>query len=1525
MALLRDNLLLTDTVHTQNRLVVQAMLSLDLPPRNSSVDFTSHDYKVLEMVGKGQFGRAYRVQRISDNAIFLAKAIDLTSLAKRDKTLSMQEAAVMKELDHPNVVKYYESFIHLDTFLVIVMEYCERGDMSSVLEGCREKESHIDERDLVEWLIQLVDGLKYIHEKNIIHRDLKPSNILLDNHGNIKIGDFGISRVMTATLALAVTAVGTPQYMSPEMCENKPYTFKSDIWALGCVLYEMATLRNAFEGQSFLGLVWNIAFKPIEPLPKCFTKQLSYLVSRMLSKDPQKRPFTSEILSDPLILQYQLSTPSVSATLRVPSRRHSSDAGCATIDFCTGRRTTRAMSYAPASDECFDVIVGRIVKNLSGLSMSSCLRSSFLPSKKTLAAKLHGPNPFQPLEEIEEEEESTEEESERFENDEDLKENDSSARRRRLAPTFLDEAPEDAEAFKECLLNVDWLHNLVTKFDVGVSEAEADFLHVHLQAEHPRLTVEAFIRSLVGRSAKPGEYVYGRQWAEEVVRSDSTGKERSGYKSLTEAFRQFDSTGDGGVSRQHFRTVLHLYYPKLSSQQLDRMYQIADKKWKGAVLYERFMASIHNVEAPPDLISPAQRSLTNYAHVPCDLEPRQPTVSSPVTYCVNTRIVGTLTPGNKTTGPEQLLNSSSSHDHSSPPENQYSASSSALRRHGALVIDGLRPRLPKTSSFSNMAKPQVSRDAVPCTLYPNTSSTTPTHGSSTRFHSWPGPPVCNDGGGGTENLSLSPPSPQSSDTQYYSPSSSTARFHTTSTITERPMTKTSTAPPRLLFFHSASENLLLDEQTKKPTQTLLEVQQQTANRSFSFGLSLPAASRYIPAHSPITKLPPIPPTVSSTNSPPTPASTRYSTSPVDPGYRTFDGSAEYYSREILQTPTYVQCVATGHSGSQYCPSSGHTEMNAPGQAMLSGTDDRRQSADSITDPLRVMPATSDAGVAAVSSAVSGSIAHSPISAGGCRSRSRSDRSLFERTIDASILLASEFISGDSTASPSTCSRRLSRQPRCERRRSLPGSAGTECVWAAEGRARSLTNVQQLIHTLQLERVASCREVTENSNTSQNVLTQHRELVDLALTDVSRTLRLACHAQSAATGKTKDRAEKRLAQGFADAMTEASETVHVLTSELSSQRDAVDCLASLRDPSRAASPLSPSSSWSGRFAASAEFYNSKIMEVVHWCCDITQALLPNSREADTYRHLALLKEQVAREAAFVAAMGGELSIRDDWEAARIFMELVGARKFQGGVILQNGTEEGDDWQALQKLTQMEDEIWEGGALEHRDEWFLTSSQAISAFETSLQSALLRLTCKAKEEGGIMQENIPTMKQDDQVDFIEGGIPILGQCGRLESGQSTLGYNRTGMEPYSPTPSDVSTPSVSVKTPEGVSLLVQFGILPDNSPDRREKMHKTSGGSVIGSRASDLASEPPGALTNGDDDGQSKGSRLRDEFGETTTNHKQRSETDRMEYERKGFITSGDVEGVRRGVEGRRRRRRTSVAFADLQEAGVGSLQ
>jgi len=91
---------------------------------------------------------------------------------------------------------------------------------------------------------QIAGALHYIHGRNILHRDLKTQNILLDRNGVPVLADFGISKVLQQTEGYAAnTVVGTPYYLSPEVCMNKPYTFKSDIWALGCVLYEMATLR----------------------------------------------------------------------------------------------------------------------------------------------------------------------------------------------------------------------------------------------------------------------------------------------------------------------------------------------------------------------------------------------------------------------------------------------------------------------------------------------------------------------------------------------------------------------------------------------------------------------------------------------------------------------------------------------------------------------------------------------------------------------------------------------------------------------------------------------------------------------------------------------------------------------------------------------------------------------------------------------------------------------------------------------------------------------------------------------------------------------------------------------------------------------------------------------------------------------------------------------------------------------------------------------------------------------------------
>ena len=100
--------------------------------------------------------------------------------------------------------------------------------------------------------------MKYIHDLKILHRDLKTSNIFLTSNGQIKIGDFGISKILQETNENAQTTVGTPYYLSPEICQNKPYSYKSDVWSLGCILYELCTLRHAFNSSNLLGLVYKI-------------------------------------------------------------------------------------------------------------------------------------------------------------------------------------------------------------------------------------------------------------------------------------------------------------------------------------------------------------------------------------------------------------------------------------------------------------------------------------------------------------------------------------------------------------------------------------------------------------------------------------------------------------------------------------------------------------------------------------------------------------------------------------------------------------------------------------------------------------------------------------------------------------------------------------------------------------------------------------------------------------------------------------------------------------------------------------------------------------------------------------------------------------------------------------------------------------------------------------------------------------------------------------------------------------------
>ena len=125
------------------------------------------------------------------------------------------------------------------------MEYCDGGDLYSKIN--RQRGRLLPERTILNYFSQLCRALQFIHERKILHRDIKSQNIFLSKDKKIKLGDFGIARIMDGTNDYAKTCVGTPYYLSPEVWENRPYNNKSDIWALGCVLYEMTTLKHAFE------------------------------------------------------------------------------------------------------------------------------------------------------------------------------------------------------------------------------------------------------------------------------------------------------------------------------------------------------------------------------------------------------------------------------------------------------------------------------------------------------------------------------------------------------------------------------------------------------------------------------------------------------------------------------------------------------------------------------------------------------------------------------------------------------------------------------------------------------------------------------------------------------------------------------------------------------------------------------------------------------------------------------------------------------------------------------------------------------------------------------------------------------------------------------------------------------------------------------------------------------------------------------------------------------------------------------
>ena len=237
--------------------------------------------------------------------------MDTRQMKEDNKKQIYNEASIMKKLFHPNIISFKDVFkdTKLDYFY-IVMEYANDGDLSKKIKTQKQKtygDKYFSEEKILQYFDQICRGLQYIHSKNIIHRDIKTQNIFLMKNGKVKIGDFGISKALTNTKNNASTIIGTPYYFSPEIINGEPYNYKTDIWSLGVVLYEMCCLKLPFESNNIAQLSIKILRGKYDPIPNRYSKNMANLIKQMLNIDQKLRPSIFEVIQSPLLKNYHIN------------------------------------------------------------------------------------------------------------------------------------------------------------------------------------------------------------------------------------------------------------------------------------------------------------------------------------------------------------------------------------------------------------------------------------------------------------------------------------------------------------------------------------------------------------------------------------------------------------------------------------------------------------------------------------------------------------------------------------------------------------------------------------------------------------------------------------------------------------------------------------------------------------------------------------------------------------------------------------------------------------------------------------------------------------------------------------------------------------------------------------------------------------------------------------------------------------------------------------------------------------------
>ncbi|CAB4257187.1 similar to Saccharomyces cerevisiae YAR018C KIN3 Nonessential serine/threonine protein kinase [Maudiozyma barnettii] len=286
------------------------------------------EYEVLEEIGRGSFGSVRKVVHLPTKTLMVRKEIKYGHMNQKERQQLIAECRILSQLNHENIVKFHSwDFDEQGQVLYLYMEYCSKGDLQKLIVHYKEEHKYMPEQTIWAILAQLLMALYRCHygedpaqlvtiydrmrppsshpRNVVIHRDLKPGNVFLTSSGSsgsvgtIKLGDFGLAKALGNSTQFATTYVGTPYYMSPEVLMDQPYSPLSDVWSLGCIVYEMCTLRPPFQAKNYVELQNKIKMGKVDSeLPDYYSAGLASIVKSMIRTDLTERASTFELLQD---------------------------------------------------------------------------------------------------------------------------------------------------------------------------------------------------------------------------------------------------------------------------------------------------------------------------------------------------------------------------------------------------------------------------------------------------------------------------------------------------------------------------------------------------------------------------------------------------------------------------------------------------------------------------------------------------------------------------------------------------------------------------------------------------------------------------------------------------------------------------------------------------------------------------------------------------------------------------------------------------------------------------------------------------------------------------------------------------------------------------------------------------------------------------------------------------------------------------------------------------------------------------